>query len=204
MLKTFKSRLLTILVVINLFVLLLGGASYYFLGEVGHRLESFTQGIYARLEISNRLREAADARALAVRNLALLSEPTMRRKQVDEFDRRQAETLKAVEALQSAVASAEIPAEVRSKVAVIANVEARYRPVAAAIVQQLQDGRREEAIAQIDRVCTPTLLELTTAIHDYGELTQERTKAFVVDTEATTRLEKTTMLATVTAAVVAA
>lgn len=190
MLKKFKTRLLTILVVINLFVLFLGGASYYFLGEVGHRLESFTQGIYARMEISNRLREAADARALAVRNLALLSDQGMRGRQVDEFNRRQAEALQAIEALQAAVAAADVPPEVRSKVAAIAGIEARYRPVAAAIVRQLQDGHRDDAIAQIDRVCTPTLLELTTAIRDYVVLTQERTRAYVVDTEATTRLRR--------------
>lgn len=194
MFATFRSRLLAILLVINMSVLLLGGAAYYFLGELGGRMETFTQGIYARLEITSRLRDATAARAIAVRNLALLSDPVSRARQLEDFGKLQAETRKELQALKAAVAATGIPDEVRIKVASIVAVEDRYGPVADSIVQLLKDGKREEALSQIERVCTPTLLQLTSAISDYMALTEKRTRAYVEETESASRWEKYTLL----------
>jgi methyl-accepting chemotaxis protein-1 (serine sensor receptor) len=204
MFVTFRSRLLGILVVINLCVLVLGGAAFYFLGDVNNHLENLTQGIYARLEIANHLREAADARAISVRNLALLTDPTSHAQQVKEFEQRQTDTRQAIEALKAAVAVAGVPAEVKDKVAAIANVEDRYRPVANAIVQLLKDGKHDEALSQIERVCTPTLRELATSITEYMTVTEERTRAYIKDTESTTRWQRTVlMMAAIVAAALA-
>lgn len=200
MFVTFRSRLLGILVVINISVLLLGGAAYYFLGDVNNRLEDLTQGIYARLEITNHLREAADARAISVRNLALLTDPASRAQQVKDFEQRQLETLQAIESLKAAVAVDGVPAEVKSKVSAIAGVEERYRPVANAIVQLLKDDKHDEALSQIERVCTPTLRELTTAITEYMTVTEQRTRDYVKETESTTRWQRSVLLVAAIAA----
>ncbi len=200
MFVTFRFRLLGILVGINISVLLLGGAAYYFLGDVNNRLENLTQGIYARLEITNHLREAADARAISVRNLALLTDPASRAQQVRDFEQRQAETRQAIEALKAAVAVAGVPAEVKSKVAAIAGVEERYRPVADTIVQLLKDGKHDEALSQIERVCSPTLRELTAAITEYMTVTEQRTKEYVKDTESTTHWQRSVLLGAAIAA----
>jgi len=204
-LGTFRSRLIGILVFINICVLLLGGGAYYFLGEISGRLENFTKGIYTRLEIANRLRDSATERAIAVRNLALLSDDRARAEQAKEFDRLQAETRKAMEELQAAAAAAKVPEEVTRRISAIAQIEARYSPIAQGIVQQLKDGKREVAIGQIESICTPTLALLTAAIHDYMVLTEQRTRAYVADTESATRWESTTLfIAAIAAAALAA
>jgi len=196
MLSTFKSRLIGILVIINLCVLALGAATYYCLGDVGSRLDKFTQGIYRRLEITDRLREAADARAIAVRNMALLSDSRQQTEAGIEFDRTQAETAKALAELKEAAALANLPLDVQSKITRIAEVEARYGPVAAAIVGQLRSGQRQEAISQIQQVCTPTLAELAAAIHDYMALTDQRSREYVKDTASATAWQRAAMAVT--------
>ena len=204
-LGTFRSRLIGILVFINICVLLLGGSAYYFLGEISGRLENFTKGIYTRLEIANRLRDAATERAIAVRNIALLSDEHMRAEQAKEFERLQAETRKAMEELQAAATAAKVPEEVSRKISNIAQIEARYSPIAEGIVHQLMEGKRDVAIAQIESTCTPALAVLTAAIHDYMALTEQRTRAYVAETESISRWESNALLvAAIAAAALAA
>ncbi|MBQ0942211.1 MCP four helix bundle domain-containing protein [Ideonella sp. 4Y16] len=193
--STFRTRLLAILLVVNVCVIVLGAFAFFFLGDLGGRLEQFTQGIYHRLEVANRLQESALARGIAVRNLALLSDPGQRQQQVDEFQRRQKDTTEALAELQRAIQLPGVSPEVREKVAVIASVEARYAPVATEIVKLLQEGQRDDAIARIDAICTPTLNQLGSAIHDYMTLTGTRTRGFVADTEHATEVERVIMLA---------
>lgn len=196
MFSTFKSRLLGILLIINICMLILGASSYYFLGSLGTRLDTFTQGIFHRLEISNRLMEAADARAIAVRNLALLKDPTLSAKALQEFDWKQKETKDSLAELQEAIEKAGVPSEVTDKVKKIAEIEARYSPVAQSIVNKIKAGQVDEAIGDIQAVCTPTLNELNAALHDYMELTDKRTKAYVEETSHITGWQKTAMLLT--------
>jgi methyl-accepting chemotaxis protein len=200
MFSTFKSRLLGIILVINVCMLILGASSYYFLGSLGSRLDTFTNGIYHRLEITNRLREAADARAIAVRNLALLKDPTLSAKVLQEFDLKQKETKDSLAELQDAIAKAGVPQEVSEKVAKIAEIEAKYSPLAQSIVDKIEAGRLDEAIADIQTVCTPTLFQLNAALHDYMELTDKRTLKYVEDTSRITGWQKTAMLITALAA----
>ncbi|WP_034411524.1 methyl-accepting chemotaxis protein [Derxia gummosa] len=203
--SSFRSRLFVILVFITLCVLLLGGTASFLLDGLNKRLDGLANGVYARLEIAGHLREAADARAIAVRNLALLTDPAGRAAQVREFNRRQAETSRTLDALVSAIAAADVPDEVRRQIARVAEVEARYSPVAASIVARLDAGERESAIADIERVCTPALAELSDAIHDYTVSTETRTRARVLDIEATTDRQRGLLLgAAVIAAAVAA
>jgi methyl-accepting chemotaxis protein len=178
----------------------LGGASYYFLGDVGNRLDLFTQGIYKRLEVTNQLREAADSRALAVRNLALLSDPRQQAEAAAEFDRQQLATARSLTELKELAARASLPADVLSRIARIDEVEARYSPVAAAIVGQLRAGQRQEAITRIQNVCTPTLTQLSAAIHDYMALTEQRSRDYVQETASTTAWQRLAMAVTALAA----
>ncbi len=196
MFSTFKSRLLGILLVINVCMLVLGASSYYFLGSLGIRLDTFTTGIFHRLEISNRLMEAADARAIAVRNLALLKDPTMSAKALQAFDVKQKETRDSLAELQDAIAKAGVPAEVTDKVKKIAEIEAKYSPVAQSIVNKIKTGQVDDAIGDIQTICTPTLNELNAALHDYMEVTDERTKKYVEETSYITSWQKAAMLFT--------
>jgi len=186
MFATFKSRLIGILLVINISVLILGGASFYFLGGIGSRMELFTHGIYHRLEIANRLRDAADWRAISVRNIALLTDEKQKLVAYEDFARLQNSTKQSLSELSAAAQSANLPVEVMTKIKKIEEVEARYSPAAQAIVEKLKAGNSKEAVLDIENICNPTLIELKNAIDDYAQITSQRTTAFVSDTVAST------------------
>ncbi len=194
LLSSFRARLLSILVVINVCVLALGTSSYFLLGQVGEKLDEFTGGIYYRLEISNRLRTAAQDRAIAVRNLALIDTPDERAKSLANYQRRQQETTESLTELQRLVSQPDMPAEVQTRVAAITAVEKKYAPAAAAIVELLKNGQREAAIQQIATICNPTLAELNEAIQAYTSLTEERTRAFVTAANASSRSQRQFLL----------
>jgi methyl-accepting chemotaxis protein len=191
---SFRSRLLGILFAINLCVLILSGLSYFFVGEVGTRLERFTGGIYHRLELANHLRASSDSRAIAVRNLALQVDAVAQQSALADYEQNQKETSAALENLQRTVAEPGVPEEVRANIAAITQIEQRYSPVAKSIVQQIMAGQREEAVLRIANDCTPTLKELREAIDAYMNLTQKRTRAFVDDAQAATRWQRVALL----------
>ena len=194
MFSSFRARLIGILVVINIGVLALGSASYFLLGQVGQKLDEFTGGIYHRLEITNRMRVAAEDRAIAVRNLALITDPKQQADSLQIFERQQKATADALAELQEAVRQANISTEVREKVTAIAEVEARYSPVAASIVAQLKAGERDAAIKRIAEQCNPTLAQLNAAIHAYTDLTEVRTKAFVLAADSSSDVQRQFLL----------
>lgn len=191
---TFRSRLMGILLAINLCVLILSGLSYYFVGEVGTRLEKFTGGIYHRLELANHLRGSSDGRAIAIRNLALQTDSTAQQQAVADYEMNQKETREALEELQQAVAGPEIPELVKAKIAAISQIEHKYSPVAQSIVQQLKEGHRDAAILRIANECTPALKELRAAINDYMDMTQLRTRDFVNEANAATKWQRIALL----------
>ena len=196
MFSTFKHRLMGIVLVINVCMLLLGASSYYFLGSLGSRLDAFTHGIYHRLEITSRLREAADARAIAVRNLALLKDAALSANAFQEFELKQRETKAALTELQDAIKAEGVPPEAVGMVGKIAEIEARYSPVAQAIVNKIKAGQVDEAISDIQTICTPTLFELNTALHAYMDFTDKHTLSYVEETSRITGWQKTAMLVT--------
>ncbi len=191
---TFRSRLIRILVIINLSVMALGLCAYYSLGKTKKRLEYLTSGVYSRLMIVDHLRNSAQQRAIAVRNIALLKQESARLAQVKVYEKSQEETHQAIEKLKLAVADDEATLEIRPLVEAIAMVEAKYAPVAKRIVYQLLSGESEAAITQIDTVCTPTLTELINAIDAYSNVTEHRTKDFVDSTELDTARLQTILL----------
>lgn len=197
----FRKSLLLILAVINCSAIALGAYAVGLLGSVHERLDSLTVGIYRRLEIANELREAADTRAIAVRNLALLDSGDARQLQQKDYDDAAVRVAKAVERLIQATSDSDIPGEVKARAAGIAQVESRYAPVAGQIVSLLQRGQREQARLQIEQICTPTLIELRTAIGAYMQITQKRTQLFIEDTDRSVQRQRTTLLLVIAAVV---
>lgn len=194
-LSTFRARLVAILVVINVCVLALGAFAYLFLGQVNKKLDEFTGGIYHRLEISNSMRTAAEQRAIAVRNLALITDGSQQSAALEAYERNQKAVTSALAELQDAIKVDGIPTEVKDKVAAIARVESIYAPTAASIVAQLKSGDKDAGIQRIREECNPTLAQLNAALSDYAELTDQRTKQFILNAESSSDNQRQALLA---------
>ena len=193
---TFRSRLLSTLLISNICVLVLGASSYFFLGQVSGRLENFTAGIFHRLSLANELRSSANFRAISVRNAALLDDPAQMDTAFKDFDKYQKSTDQALRELEAAAKSAQLPQNVVYSINQISTIEAKYAPLAKDIVDDIRAGRKPEAVKKIQTVCTPTLNALMVAINDYMVLTDGRTKAYIAETESTTGAQRTTLTVT--------
>jgi methyl-accepting chemotaxis protein len=148
------------------------------LEDANSRFTHYTEGLSARANVAAQVRSAVDDRAVAARNLVLLTNPS-------DLATEHAAVTKAHQDVQTHLAQlvrmigADPTAseKARSMVADIAKIEQSYGPVALAIVDLAMKQQREQAIARIAEECRPMLASLIKATTVYGEYTAERTLA---------------------------
>ncbi len=151
-----------------LIVLIVSGLSLMALHDANNRFSGYISGISARARLAEDVRSAVDRRALAERNMALVTTPA-------DFDvERNAEAQAALDVqarlrqLNSMVASAKDSTnEGRKLIAEINRVETAYGPVAQAIVQLAVDDNHDAAVKKINEDCRPLLVALAKATDAY-------------------------------------
>src|SRR5476649_1368132 len=162
--------LIFILVAISIF-------SLKALSDANSQFSRYVSGIEVRARLAETVRTAVDRRAIAARDLVLVTQPA-------DLDAEKAEVIKAHEDVQNAlrqlserVKDTSASDKARSLVAEISRVESLYGPVAMNIVNAALTNRRDEAITMIDDQCRPLLAQLIKATNDYSEYTAESAKA---------------------------
>ena len=163
-------------------VLLVSALSLHSLGASNERFSSYLAGVGARERLATDIRGAATRRAIAARNLVLVTEPK-------DVVLEKAAVLKAhddvrvsLDKLAAAVAQAsDVSERDRALLAEIARVEALYGPVATDIVGKALAGQKDAAIAKMNAECRPLLAALLRAADDYiaydQDLARQRVKA---------------------------
>ncbi|MBP6900987.1 MAG: HAMP domain-containing protein [Burkholderiaceae bacterium] len=141
------------------------------------QFSDYVGGISQRAQLAGQVREAVDQRAIAARNLVLLAEPAelaAERERVVQAHQRVGQTLAQ---LRRAVDAAPgVPAEVRALVGEMEAIEARYAPVALAVVELAAAGRREDAIQKMNRDCRPLLASLVASSGRFAEQTRAQSQ----------------------------
>jgi methyl-accepting chemotaxis protein len=171
---TVRARLTVTIGLMTLLMTVLVIMSLVALSHARGRLDNFVHGIHARVLVASDLRNAVNLRAIAARNLVLVKTPQ------DLADEREAVTkahenvAKLLAKLQASVAGADVPDDVRAKIADIAAGEAKYGPIAEDIVQMALAGQREASITKMDDECRPALKSLLAAVGEYMTLTRTR------------------------------
>lgn len=168
----------------------MGVCAFMFLGVIEEKLNAFMHGIYYRQEIASKLGVAADARAIAIRNMVLLSDPADVDGMIKQFEVSQTETATALTELKNAVSKGDVPAEVHQSVDQIVQIEAKYSKVANEIVGMIKAGELEAALTSIRKICNPTLFELNSALKNYRNLTESRAHSFIEETSQSTHRQK--------------
>ena len=163
-------------------VLLVSGLSLRSLGSSNDRFADYLSGVGARERLAVDVRGAATRRAIAARNLVLVTES----KDVDiekaAVLKADADVTAALDKLKAAVASAsDLSGRDRELLAEIARVEGLYGPVARDIVGKALGGQKDASIARMNADCRPLLAALLKAADDYiaydQQLGGERVKA---------------------------
>jgi len=171
---TVRAKLTGAFSVLALLVMMVAGLSLKSLTDANDRFTNYVRGINARAKMADGVRTAVDRRAIAVRNLVLVSKP-------DDLSAEKAAVMQAHEDVQTRLAKLKdrakepgVPEEVQAKISAIDQVEQAYAPIAVGIVKLALDGKREEAIAKMNDDCRPHLAALVKAADDYQSFTAGR------------------------------
>ncbi|MGY2487226.1 methyl-accepting chemotaxis protein [Cupriavidus sp. CP313] len=157
-------------------VLVVSAYSLHALGDATAGFNDYLNGLNARADMAAQVRSAVDRRAIAARNLVLVTDAA-------ELEREKADALRAHQDVQTRLArltemvrQSGISDDARKLVDEVAKVEAQYGPVATGIVGLAVERKIEEAVSRIDKQCRPLLAALIKATDAYAEFTLARQK----------------------------
>ncbi|MEC5408789.1 methyl-accepting chemotaxis protein [Paraburkholderia sp. MPAMCS5] len=171
---TIKAKLIAGFGTLSLIVVAVAGISLKSLSDSTDGFSLFVRGINARADMAVQVRTAVDRRAIAARNLVLVTKP-------EDLDIEKAAVTRAHEDVQAdlkklneMVTGVDASDKARSLVADINRVEALYGPVATNIVNLALAGKRDEATIEMDDHCRPLLAQLIHATDAYADYAHTR------------------------------
>ena len=181
---TIRAKLIAAFAGLSITVMFVAALSLKSLADSNERFSGFVNGINARALLAQQLRTAVDRRAIAARNLVLVTKPA-------DVQTEKALVVKAHEDVQVTLAklegmlatSAGVTEKGRSLVSEMHRIENLYGPVALAIVDLALKGDKEAAISKMNDECRPLLAALSQATADYSDYTQARSQQLVKESE---------------------
>jgi len=200
-----KAKLATTFAALSALVLLVSAVSVNALNDSNTRFSGFVGGINARTDMVEAVRNAVNDRAMAVRNLVLVT------KQVD-VDLEKEAVLSAEARVESSLQKfnamiandADVTDKVRSLAAEISRVETLYRPVALEINRLALNNDRDAAIVEIDTKCRPLLAALIKASNEYAAYAHEGARIMIQQSEDQFRSQRRLLVGISLAAIVMA
>ena len=157
-------------------VVLVSGLSLRALSIGNDRFALFSDGINARAETADRVRTAVDRRAIAARNLVLVTRPEDVALEKKRGTQAHEDARASLAALKDMLAAPEVSDRERILVGEMDRIERAYAPVALAIVKLALDDRKAEAIVKMNDECRPLLAALTRASTEYSEYAKGRSR----------------------------
>ena len=162
-----KTKLMLGFAAMALVVLLVSGLSLRSLSSSDERFSSHLTGAAKREHLATDMRSAANRRAIAARNLVLVTSPADREVEKALVTKAHEDMGTSLAALREVVGKAGAGTNDRDLFKRIEDVEAKYGPVALAIVNLALEGKREDAVAKMNAECRPLLAALMKATDDY-------------------------------------
>lgn len=170
----------------GMLTLLVCGASGFAINALGNAQEQFgayVHGIDVRAHLVEEIHIAVGARAIAVRNMVLASNP-------EKLEIEKAAAIQSHKAVQENISKLKqmvsgdtVPSEIKAMVVDIDRIEQAYTPVALAIVDLAAKNKREEAINKINNECLPLLNALSAKADAYSTATSLRSQNLLREDE---------------------
>lgn len=157
-----------------LMALVVVGFSVKDLADANVRFENYVSGINARASTAARVRAAIDLRAIAARNLVLVTTADDLALEKKIVLRAHEDATRSLSRLKQLADAGKVPAEVRKMINEIDRIEQTYAPVALNIVDLASSGKHEAAVEKMNRECRPLLAALIKATDDYADFTESR------------------------------
>jgi methyl-accepting chemotaxis protein len=148
-------------------VLLISGFAMKSLSDATQRFDAFVNGIAERADMAGQVRNGVAHRAIAARNLVLVTSPEDLAVEKDKVLVAHKETTEAMAKLTQMAQAIDVSEEGRRLVAEIGRIEAAYAPIALDIVDKALTKRQAEAIEKMNKECRPLLAGLDKAAQTY-------------------------------------
>jgi methyl-accepting chemotaxis protein len=163
-----KARLLAGFLFLALIVLCVAALSLRALGQEHATFTQYVGETAQRVTLANGILDAANARAIGVRNLVLVQNPAEQEKEKAATTAAHGQVVEGFKQLRAALA-ADVHADgtERRLFEELAVVEAKYGPVALGIFAMASSGDREGAVRRMETDCRPLLSALVDASHAY-------------------------------------
>lgn len=155
-------------------VVCVSAMSLYSSNQSSRSFTSYLDGVNARANVAAQLRAAVDRRAIAARNIVLVTKDDDLALEKTEVTRAHADVQTHLTELKRLVAKPDASDQARVVIARIDQIEQAYAPVAEGILALETAGKRAEAIVKMNDECRPLLAKLTQATDEYAALTRKR------------------------------
>ncbi|MFG6489857.1 methyl-accepting chemotaxis protein [Roseateles sp. BYS78W] len=200
-----RSKLILGFALLAAVVLLVSGLALNSLSRSNGRFADYLGSVAQRERLAVDVRGFVTRRAIAARNLVLVTAPADRDLEKALVLQAHDDTKKSLAKLKAAMAQAtDLGERERAMVVEIERIEAQYGPVAEAIVGMALEGKRDEAIAKMNNECRPLLAALLKAANEYIDYEEQQGRARVALAEQGYGTDRLVMLLVCAAAVAAA
>jgi len=200
-----RAKLMLAFAMLAAVVLLVSLLSLNSLGRSNARFSDYLQGVGQREQMAVDVRAAAQARAIAARNLVLVTEAADRETEKAQVTQAHKDVQDAIARLHDAINKAgDLGERDRTLVAEIERVEGLYGPVALDIVGKVLAGQQDAAVAKMNAECRPLLAALLKATATFIEYEEQQAKLNATAAADAYAHDRIVMLATCGAAVLAA
>ncbi|WP_304442572.1 methyl-accepting chemotaxis protein [Pelomonas sp. KK5] len=200
-----RAKLMLAFTLLAAVVLAVSLLSLQSLGRSNARFADYLQGVGQREHLAVDIRAAAQRRAIAARNLVLVTEGSEREAEKALVTQAHRDVQDGLVRLHKTLArAADLGDRERALVAEIERVEGLYGPVALDIVGKVLAGRQEEAVAKMNAECRPLLAALMAATAAFIDYEDQQAAARAAAAAEAYGQDRVTMLMTSGAAVLAA
>jgi len=180
---TVRAQLTLSFGVLALLVLLASSVAVWGLNGASENFNDYVHGVNMRAKLAEQVRTAVDSRAIAARNLVLVTTPA-------DIALEKAAALEAHKTVQESlgklketVSRSDVPPAVKNLVTEIDKVEQAYGKVALDIINLAVSGQREQATTKMNAECRPLLAALIAKTNEYSVATDKRAAAMVKEAE---------------------
>ncbi|MFM0175452.1 methyl-accepting chemotaxis protein [Paraburkholderia sediminicola] len=174
-----KAKLTGAFGVLAALVLLVSGLSLKALSDSNERFSSYISGINTRADMAAGVRTAVDRRAIAARNLVLVTRPADLEIEKTAVTQAHEDVKTRLRKLNDIITDASASPKEREFVDEINRVESLYGPVALAIVDLALNSKHDAAITKMNDECRPLLAALVKATKAYADYTNDRESQLV-------------------------
>jgi methyl-accepting chemotaxis protein len=143
----------------------------------------YVNGINTRLSLAHRVREAVDLRAIAARNLVLVTNAADVEVEKRSVTLAHEDVTQSMKALKAMADAPDVSSEARGMIAAMDKIEMAYAPVALKIVDLALKQQTQEAITAMNAECRPLLASLIKVATEYADLTGKRSEVLVAEAE---------------------